>query len=159
MTEAAHVHAQLVHGHDDHAPTPPPTGWHRFTHPGWLRALWFTPLFGFFWLGVTCLIRSAADWHPIWAAAPIVTVSLVVFPLGFLVGIGGFDYWLYYMSGRPTRPDTHADHGARSWKDYFRINPDHKVIGMQYLCTVLFFFLVLVGVAILYCVRSWRAGG
>jgi cytochrome c oxidase subunit 1 len=142
MTEVAHLHAQLAHGHDDHAPKPPPTGWHRFTAPGWLRVLWFTPLFGFFWLGFTCLIRWAAHWDPIWAAAPILTVALVVFPFGFLIGIGGFDYWFHYMSGRPTRPDLHEGHGARSWKDYFRINPDHKVIGMQYLCTVLFFFLV-----------------
>jgi hypothetical protein len=50
------------------------------------------PLFGFFWLGFTCLIRWLADWYPLWASGPIVTVALVVFPLGFLGGIGGFDY-------------------------------------------------------------------
>ena len=44
-----------------------------------------------------------------------------------------FDYWLYWVSGRPTRPDDHANHGAYSWKDYFKVNTDHKVIGMQYL--------------------------
>ena len=55
---------------------------------------------------------------------------------------GGFDYWLHYMSGKPTRPDLHEGHGAKSWRDYFRINPDHKVIGIQYLVTVVFFFIV-----------------
>jgi cytochrome c oxidase subunit I len=139
MTETAHAnHTQQEHVHTGR---PPARGWRRFTHPGWLRVLWLTPLFGFVWLGFTCLIRWAAHWHPIWASGPIVTVSLVVFPLGFLLGLGGFDYWLYYMSGKPTRPDTHEGHGARSWQDYLRINPDHKVIGIQYLCSVLFFFV------------------
>jgi len=99
MTETAHSD----HAHQEHVHTgrPPARGWHRFTYPGWLRILWFMPAFGFFWLGITCLIRWAAHWHPIWASGPIVTVSLVVFPLGFLLGLGGFDYWLYYMSGKP----------------------------------------------------------
>ena len=29
-------------------------------------------------------------------------------------------------------PEDHSSHGATSWKDYFRINTDHKVIGVQY---------------------------
>ena len=39
--------------------------------------------------------------------------------------------------GRRTTPS----HGAYSWKDYFRVNTDHKVIGIQYLTTTFFFFL------------------
>jgi hypothetical protein len=30
-------------------------------------------------------------------------------------------------------PERHADHGAYSWRDYFKVNTDHKVIGIQYL--------------------------
>ena len=33
-------------------------------------------------------------------------------------------------------------HGATSWKDYFRVNTDHKVIGIQYVCTSFFFLFV-----------------
>src|ERR687895_445074 len=62
--------------------------------------------------------------------------------LFFLVGIGAFDYWFYYMAGRPTRPEDHSGHGAYSWKDYFRVNTDHKVIGIQYVVTSFFFMLV-----------------
>ena len=72
----------------------------------------------------------------------ILTVSLLAVPLAFLVGIGGFDYWFYWASGRPTRPEDHSGHGAYSWKDYFRINTDHKVIGIQYTVTSFFFLLV-----------------
>ena len=61
-------------------------------------------------------------------------------PVGFLLGIGNFDYWLYWISGRPTIPDDHANHGAYRWKDYFKVNTDHKVIGVQYLVTTFIFF-------------------
>ena len=53
-----------------------------------------------------------------------------------------FDYWGYYISGRPTRPEDHSSHGAHSWRDYFRVNTDHKVIGIQYVVTSFFFMLV-----------------
>ena len=33
-------------------------------------------------------------------------------------------------------------HGAYTWKDYFKVNTDHKVIGIQYLVTTFFFFMV-----------------
>ncbi len=36
-------------------------------------------------------------------------------------------------------------HGASSWKDYFKVNTDHKVIGIQYL-VVVFAFLVIGGI-------------
>ena len=72
----------------------------------------------------------------------IVTVELVTIPIGFLVGLGGFDYWAYYASGRPTRPEDHSGHGARSWHDYFRLNTDHKVIGVQYVVTTIIFFFI-----------------
>ena len=62
-------------------------------------------------------------------------------PFGYLIGIGCFDYWFYWASGKPTRPEDHSGHGARSWKDYFRVNTDHKVIGIQYIVTTFFFFI------------------
>jgi cytochrome c oxidase subunit 1 len=71
----------------------------------------------------------------------LVTAWLVVVPLAFLVAIGGFDYWAYWISGRPTRPEDHSGHGARSWRDYFRVNTDHKVIGVQYVVTTFVFFV------------------
>ena len=43
--------------------------------------------------------------------------------------------------------EDHSGHGARSWRDYFRVNTDHKVIGIQYTVTAFFFFLVAGGLA------------
>src|SRR5262245_11235820 len=71
----------------------------------------------------------------------VLLVSLLIAPIWFLIGLGAFDYWFYWASGRRTRPEDHSGHGARSWKDYFRVNTDHKVIGIQYVVTTVFFFL------------------
>src|SRR3954468_3796621 len=73
----------------------------------------------------------------------ILVISLLAAPMFFLVGLGAFDYWFYWASGRPTRPEDHSLHGATSWKDYFRINTDHKVIGIQY--TVHSFAFLFIG--------------
>ena len=149
-------HPQDFHAH--HAPPAHPTGIHRFTAPGWWRALWTTPLVGFAGLGLTCLIRWAAHWDPIWYSVPLVTVATVTFPIGFLIGIGAFDYWAYYASGRPTRPEDHSGHGARRWQDYFRPNTDHKVIGVQYLVTTMVFFVIGGFLAMLFRAELARPG-
>jgi cytochrome c oxidase subunit 1 len=99
-------------------------------------------LFGWIGFGIVVLIRWAAGWHPILLTEPLVLVAaLVAAPIGFLGGIGAFDYWLYYALGYPTRAEDHSGHGAKSWRDYFRVNTDHKVIGVQYVVTTIFFFL------------------
>ncbi len=115
MTDTAIVtpeHADSHSSNGHHAPPPPPTGIHRFTGPGWLRALWTTPLVGFAGLGLVVLVRYLAHWQPYWYSVPLVTVATVTFPMGLLIGIGSFDYWAYYYSGKPTRrSDDHAGHG------------------------------------------------
>ena len=92
----------VAHAHEHHAAPPPRTGIHRWTGPGWLRVLWVTPIFIGIGFAIPGLIRWLADWQPIWKGQVILTVQLVTAPLGFLVGIGGFDYWAHYASGRPT---------------------------------------------------------
>src|SRR6476469_1927687 len=148
MTDAAHAHAH-------HTAPAPPAGWHRLTAPGWLRVLWVTPIGFGLGLGLPVLLRWAAGWHPLWDGTVLVTVELVTTPLFFLVGLGGFDYWAHYASGRPTRPEDHSGHGAYSWRDYFRINTDHKVIGIQY--TVTSFFFLLVGGLLAMLIRAQLA--
>src|SRR3954452_23957072 len=81
------------------------------------------------------------SWNTQYQNAGLV-VSLIAPPLFFLVGLGAFDYWFYWASGKPTRAEDHSSHGATSWKDYFRVNTDHKVIGIQYVVTSFFFMLI-----------------
>jgi cytochrome c oxidase subunit 1 len=129
--------------HETHGAPPPPTGVRRFLVGGWLRVLWMAPLFLGIGIGIVVFFRWIAGWDPIWLWDPILVVGfLTALPLGFLAGLGAFDYWVYYALGYPTRPEDHSGHGAYSWKDYFRVNTDHKVIGVQYLCTTFFFFVI-----------------
>src|ERR671910_341069 len=106
---------------------------HRLFAPGWYRAaLGIAVGFGV-GMGLVVAVRALYGWDPLFDWNAIVTV-------GFLVGIGCFDYWFYWAAGKPTRPEDHSGHGARSWRDYFRVNTDHKVIGIQYIVTTFFFF-------------------
>jgi cytochrome c oxidase subunit 1 len=109
---------------------------------GFVRAAWMFCLFGAIGFGLVVVFRWWGGWHPLFDMEPITLVSLLVAgPLGFLSGIGAFDYWTRYAIGSPTQPEDHSGHGARSWRDYFRVNTDHKVIGVQYLVTTIFFFI------------------
>src|SRR5262245_10153572 len=117
MAEAVHdTHDSHVH----HGPPPKRTGLKRWTAPGWYRVIWCIPLFFLIGVAIVALIRWAAHWDPAFEWYIITTVSLTTVPIGFLVGLGGFDYWVRYASGRPTIPDDHSGHGARRWQDYFR---------------------------------------
>ncbi|HWN20935.1 MAG TPA: cbb3-type cytochrome c oxidase subunit I, partial [Gaiellaceae bacterium] len=138
---------EVVHQHEAHAPhgseQPPRRGVRRLTGPGYLRAAWVTPLFWAFGFALVVFFRWLGHYEPTvdWAVVTVVAF-LTTAPVGFLAGIGAFDYWVYYISGGATRPEDHSSHGATSWRDYFRVNTDHKVIGVQYLVTVFFFFVV-----------------
>ena len=90
--------------------------------------------------------------------AVVVTIATVSYPFGLLIGIGAFDYWAYYWSGKPTRPEDHSTHGARTWRDYFRPNTDHKVIGVQYLATTMSFFVIGGALALIFRAELARPG-
>ena len=128
--------------HDAHGGPPPVRGLRHLIAPGFVRALWMAPLFFGIGAGIVVLARLWGGWHPYWNWWIVITVgALTAAPIGFLSGIGSFDYWVRYAIGSPTRPEDHSGHGAYSWRDYFRVNTDHKVIGMQYLVTTTFFLI------------------
>jgi cytochrome c oxidase subunit 1 len=115
--------------------------WRR---PNLLRAFLFFLAGAAFAYVLVGVIRSAYDYPNRWDDwNAILQVGLIAAPLFFLVGLGAFDYWFYWAAGKPTRPEDHSSHGAYSWRDYFRINTDHKVIGIQY--TVHSFVFLLIG--------------
>ena len=112
--------------------------------PGLLRGAGGAPgLFFLVGMYVVVWLRWLAGWDPVYDWNIITVVgALTTGPIGFLLGIGAFDYWLYWISGRPTPAEDHSGHGAKTWKDYFKVNTDHKVIGIQYLVTTFTFFVI-----------------
>jgi cytochrome c oxidase subunit 1 len=131
----------------------------RLMRAGWLRAAWCTALFFGVGMGIVVFLRWLAGWDPIldWTIITLVG-ALTAAPIGFLLGLGAFDYWLYWISGRPTRAEDHSGHGAYSWKDYFRVNTDHKVIGVQYTVTTFVFFTIGGLLAMLFRAELARPG-
>src|SRR5918912_589265 len=121
----------------------------RLRAPGLPRAGLFLVLFALLCAGIIIGVREAYGYPTFHDGGltlatqnGILMLSLLIAPIGFLIGLGAFDYWFYWAAGKPTRAEDHSGHGARSWKDYFRVNTDHKVIGMQYLVTTVVFFLI-----------------
>jgi cytochrome c oxidase subunit I len=134
------VSAPVQHEHATHRPPEGPkrSVWIR---PGWWRALLWTWTAGGVGIALPAIVRLLLGWD--WYSRPTTfTTVLFLMPIGFILGIGCFDYWGRYIIGSPTRPEDHADHGAYRWQDYFKVNTDHKVIGIQYLVTTFAFFLI-----------------
>ena len=113
----------------------PPGGLRRLLYPGFLRAAWMTPLF----FGIGCGDRRALPL--VGRLAPDLVrrdhrarrradrrADRLPRRHRRLRLLGA----LRDRRRRPS-PEDHSGHGAYSWKDYFRVNTDHKVIGMQYL--------------------------
>src|SRR3954454_18453821 len=108
----------------------------RLRGPGFTRAGAFLLMGVLFSAALVLVVRelygfdsfAGGDLLTTKAQNAILVVSLVAAPLFFLVGLGAFDYCFYGASAKPTRPEDHSSHGARSWRDYFRVNTDHKVI-------------------------------
>ena len=124
----------------EHHPSAQPSR-HWWVRPGWWRALLYVVVTAVVALVLPGVIRTWLGW-PFFQREVDFTTELGMVPLGFLIGIGCFDYWGRYLIGSHTVVDEHADHGAYSWRDYFKVNTDHKVIGIQYLVTTFVFFLV-----------------
>jgi len=113
--------------------------------PGWYRAAIGTVIGAAFGFGLVVALRAISGldiFQTEQTGYPHVIVPLITAPFGFLFGFGAFDYWFRWAAGKPTIPEDHSGHGAYSWKDYFKFNTDHKVIGTQYVVTTLFFFLI-----------------
>ena len=70
-----------------------------------------------------------------------VILGYVFATAAFLIGIGFLNYPLARITGAPVTPITESD-PDRGLGRYFRLSLDHKVIGLQYLFTILAMLLL-----------------
>ena len=76
---------------------------------------------------------NVLDWIDIKSPLAESDVSRVV---GWLAGIGAFNYPLAKMIGRAPAPEAPEE----GWQRFFKFSLDHKVVGQQYMIGVLLFF-------------------
>src|SRR5262249_36673327 len=102
-----------VVGHHPPATPPRQSGARRYLlGAGWIRAAWMMCLFWGIGLGLVLVFRWWAGWDPLFKWSVITVVAtLTSAPVGFLAGLGSFDYWGRYVSGAPTQPEDHSTHG------------------------------------------------
>jgi cytochrome c oxidase subunit 1 len=110
--------------------------------PGWYRAGFYLLIGLAFSYAISIGARALLGFDPVLDGEAVLQIALIAMPFFFFSGMGAFDYWFHWASGRPTLPEDHSSHGARRWQDYFRVNTDHKVIGIQYTVTSFFFLFV-----------------
>ena len=84
----------------------PPHGstWNTLFGPGLVRGAWMAPPGSSSGCSSSLGLRWWWGWEPLWNTEVILVVGgMVLAPLGFLAGIGSFDYWLHYIVGPPDR--------------------------------------------------------
>ena len=126
--------------------------------PTLARTLWTAPAFAAIAVMLVVVARAIFGMDPVVSPILMVTVAYIAGPVGFLVGIGGFDYWWTWIKGGELDPNDHSQHGAYSWRDYFRFNTDHKVIGIQYIVFAFIMYLTAGVFALVFRAELARPG-
>lgn len=89
-----------------------------------------------FGAGLMTAIRALGGAQP-WDLETAVVGGWLFGLVGWLLGIGVWEFWARRWFGRSLAPYT-----VTGWRRYFSFDTDHKVIGIQYLVTFLFMFFL-----------------
>ena len=94
-------------------------------------------LIGFYvGIGITAAIRASAGHDP-WETDISIAVGYVFGLVGWLMGLGMWRQWgVEWFGGQSNRAV------PRDWQRYFSFSEDHKVIGIQYIVTLIVVFLL-----------------
>jgi cytochrome c oxidase subunit 1 len=87
-------------------------------------------------MGITMLVRRAIG-LPAWNADPVIAIGILTGVLTYLIALGVFNYWARWAVG--SKPKEEQEPRERGWMRYFNVDTNHKVIGVQYFVTGLFF--------------------
>jgi cytochrome c oxidase subunit I len=117
-----------------------PSGWRQALGPNilWAVALSIGGYALGYWLGSKIGAHSAAQSGTDQDDVAIF-LGLLLATIGWIAGLGFLGYPLGRILGRPSTLREREEHGV--WR-YFSLCTDHKVVAVQYLVAVLFFFFV-----------------
>lgn len=71
-----------------------------------------------------------------WTREPGIVIGYLFALIGWLLGVGVWDYWAVGWFGLPIKM-----YEVTGWRRYFNFDTDHKVIGVQYLVTLVIMML------------------
>ncbi|MBI4338975.1 MAG: cbb3-type cytochrome c oxidase subunit I, partial [Chloroflexi bacterium] len=101
-----------------------------------IKAVLFAATGFLFGSGITAGVRVLLGMEA-WSTEPLVTMGYVFALAGWLLGIGVWDSWAREWLGKDPRAQLHE-----GWARFLRFNTDHKVIGVQYLVTMVAILLL-----------------
>ncbi len=87
-------------------------------------------------IGITMGVRQAMG-LPSWSPGPDLTIGIITGVITYLAVLGVFNYWFRWATGAPLQEEPEPP--KQSWKRYFNVDINHKVIGIQYMVTSLAF--------------------
>ncbi len=119
----------------------------HFLKTGLVRGLLTAPLAFALGAGLVALIRRFLGLNPLFAPGPVTAVGAVFSVPGFLIGVGAFNDWLRWTRGIPAAPPAPPE-VTPYWLRFFNFDPNHKVIGIQYIVTGLIVMSIAGGIAL-----------
>jgi cytochrome c oxidase subunit 1 len=87
-------------------------------------------------IGITAAVRLAIGLSP-WKPGANLVIGILIGVITYLSVVGVFNYWFRWATGGQTKEEPGPS--KASWKRYFNLSTNHKVIGVQYLVTSLTF--------------------
>ncbi|MBI2918634.1 MAG: cbb3-type cytochrome c oxidase subunit I [Chloroflexi bacterium] len=94
-------------------------------------------------MALTMVVRSALG-YPAWQPDQVTLAGTLVGIPAYLAGVGAFSAWWGWVLGKGIEEP--GGHHFWGWTRYFGADPNHKVIGIQYMATS----LVVIAVAGIY---------
>jgi cytochrome c oxidase subunit I len=108
---------------------------------------------------VIVLGRAIFGFDPIWSPEPAWVLGAVFGGVGFLLGVGAMDDWLFKWTRGIEAPLHHGPPLDKpAWTRYFGVDYNHKVIGIQYGVTGFIMLMIGGGFAVIFRTELARSG-